>query len=68
MYYVGIDIGGTWIKGAIVDENFFELNHSRRYSQLRVEKVKSPLHAKATPEDLIEALDRLITAFNTFDP
>ncbi len=64
MYYVGIDIGGTWIKGAIVDESFFELNHSWRYNQLRVEKVKSPLHAKANPEELIEALNKLMTLFN----
>ena len=64
MYYVGIDIGGTWIKGAVVDESFFEFNHSWRYNQLRVEKVKSPLHAKANPEDLIEALNELITLFN----
>lgn len=63
MYYIAIDIGGTWIKGTIVDESFFEFNHLWNYNQLRIEKVKSPLHAKANPKDLLNALNQLISCF-----
>jgi N-acetylmuramic acid 6-phosphate etherase len=60
MKYLGIDIGGTWIKGTIVDETSFiqgKLNNSE------IKKIKSPLHENATPNELINALKELIGCF-----
>ena len=33
--YLGIDIGGTWIKGTIVDEDFFQMDKAARMDQFR---------------------------------
>jgi N-acetylmuramic acid 6-phosphate etherase len=58
--YLGIDIGGTWIKGTIVDETSFfqgELNN------FEIKKVKSSLHENATLNELIKALKDLIACF-----
>ena len=54
--FLAVDIGGTWIKGAIVKETFLkaDLNH------ISFEKVKSPLHEKAQPYELLDALQNLI--------
>jgi N-acetylmuramic acid 6-phosphate etherase len=60
LYFLGLDIGGTWIKGTLVDETSFlqgELNNSE------IKKVKSPLHENATLTELIKALKELIACF-----
>jgi N-acetylmuramic acid 6-phosphate etherase len=61
--YLGIDIGGTWIKGAIVDEQYFSSTNDLKSKYIHIEKVKSPLHENATPNELIEALNELIACF-----
>lgn len=61
--YLGIDIGGTWIKGTIVDEQYFSSTNDLKSKYIHIEKVKSPLHENATPNDLIEALNELIACF-----
>lgn len=62
--YLGIDIGGTWIKGAIVDEQFFQIDKTSKLKHFQVEKINSPLHAKATLLEFVEALKELIAYFN----
>ena len=62
--YLGIDIGGTWIKGTIVDEDFFQMDKAARMDQLQVERIKSPLRADATVMEFIDALKELIACFN----
>jgi N-acetylmuramic acid 6-phosphate etherase len=64
MSYIGIDIGGTWIKGAIVDERFFGKGKLGKSEYFQIEKIKSPLHTKATVDELLEALNNLITILN----
>ncbi len=46
--YLGIDIGGTRIKGTVVDKKFKIIS-----DEFPIQKVKSPLHANATLNDLI---------------
>lgn len=60
MYYLGIDIGGTWIKGALAHESHFEED---KQDSFLVKRIKSPLHAKATLLEFVEALKELITCF-----
>ena len=62
--YLGIDIGGTWIKGTIVDEQFFQIDKTSKLKHFQVEKINSPLHAKATLLEFVEALKELIAYFN----
>jgi N-acetylmuramic acid 6-phosphate etherase len=62
--YLGIDIGGTWIKGTIVDEQFFQIDKTSRLKHFQVEKINSPLHPKATLLEFIETLKELIACFN----
>ncbi len=62
--YLGIDIGGTWIKGTIVDEQFFRVDKSSLLNHLQVEKIPSPLHADTTLSEFVEALKELISRFN----
>lgn len=56
--YLGIDIGGTYIKGTVVDEKFNVIS-----DKFPIEKVKSPLHENATLSELIKALKELIACF-----
>ena len=62
--YLGIDIGGTWIKGTIVDEHFFRTGNTSNLQSLQVKQIPSPLHANATLSQFIEALKQLISCFN----
>ena len=56
--YLGIDIGGSWIKGAIIDEQYDLLS-----GEFQINKVKSPLHANVAPNELIDSLKELIVSF-----
>ena len=63
--YLGIDIGGTWIKGTLVDDRFFN-NHSKPGRlNFAVKKIKSPLSPKARSGDLFDALTELLEYFDT---
>lgn len=62
--YLGIDIGGTWIKGTIVEEQFFQIEPTSRLDHFHVEKINSPLHAKATLIEFVKSLKELISYFN----
>lgn len=62
MYYLGIDIGGTWIKGALVHESHFEED---KQDSFLVKRIKSPLHKQVSPEEFIKALQELIQKFET---
>ena len=48
---IGIDVGGTGIKGALVDVEAGELLS---------ERIKYPTPANATPDDIIEAIEHII--------
>jgi len=48
--YLGIDIGGTWIKGAVPGEDFFRKDMG---GDLSIKKVKSPLRSDACPAELV---------------
>ena len=61
-YFVGIDIGGTWIKGCLLAEN--QINSFKRsfLDEVKTTRVKSPLNSSSTKEELLEAIDELISA------
>lgn len=61
-YFVGIDIGGTWIKGCLLSEN--QINSFKRsfLDEVKTTRVKSPLNSSSTKEELLEAIDELISA------
>jgi len=63
MKYIGIDIGGTWIKGTIVDEAFFVQGKFKKSNTFDTRKIQSPLHEFATSNELIGALKELIACF-----
>ena len=63
MKYLGIDIGGTWIKGTMIEENSYSNENFLKITDLDIKKIRSPLHANTTPNELIEALKALISAF-----
>lgn len=63
MNYLAIDIGGTWIKGTLVNEQFFGKNHKLKDNEFQIKKVKSPLHEKAAVNDLLESFKELIASF-----
>jgi len=62
--YLGIDIGGTWIKGTFVYEAFFKSFHTSTLENLPIRKVRSPLNKNATSEDLIGVIKELISYFD----
>ena len=64
MKYIGIDIGGTWIKGAIVGEQGFSKDKSSKYRDFQTNRIKSSLHSNSTLNDFIKALNELIDSFN----
>ena len=63
--YLGIDIGGTWIKGTFVSEAFFESLQTPAFTNFPVRKIKSPLNKDATSADLIDVIKELISYFDT---
>lgn len=62
--YLGIDIGGTWIKGTIADERVFSDNKRLLLEHLPIEKIASPLRAETTLTEFVEALKVLISRFD----
>ncbi len=64
MKYIGIDIGGTWIKGTVVDETSFFRGKLDNSNNFEIKKIKSSLHENATPNELIETLKEIISYFN----
>lgn len=62
--YLGIDIGGTWIKGTLVGEQYFSVMDDSVKNEFQIKKIKSPLHENATPNELIVALKELIASFS----
>jgi len=63
MKYIGIDIGGTWIKGTLFDEASFIRGKLDVPNRITIKKIKSPLHGNATVDELSEALRELIACF-----
>ncbi|MBI9061097.1 MAG: N-acetylmuramic acid 6-phosphate etherase [Marinilabiliaceae bacterium] len=63
MKYIGIDIGGTWIKATLVDEAYFFGSTAERKLNIQLKKIESPLHEGATTNELIDVLKKLITKF-----
>jgi N-acetylmuramic acid 6-phosphate etherase len=61
--YLGIDIGGTWIKGAVVDESYF-LTERPWVINFPIAKIRSPLHAGTSLAGFIDALKKLIAELN----
>lgn len=61
--YLGIDIGRTWIKGTIVDDQFFNSDKVSKFKDFQIKKIKSTLQASATPNELVEVLKELIASY-----
>lgn len=64
MKYLGIDIGGTWIKGTVVEDHFFGKNPNAWFSDLKIKMVENTLSDHSTSHDLLLLLDKLISQFN----
>src|SRR4051812_10765593 len=60
--YLGIDIGGTWLKGgALIVNTESPKNSPVIYDDMyRTARVKSPLSEKATVDDFIDSVQQLI--------
>jgi len=65
MNYIGIDIGGTWIKATLVDEAYFLVSNGEKKLNIQIEKIESPLHEGASTKELIDVLKKLIAKFGT---
>ncbi|MDO6516520.1 N-acetylmuramic acid 6-phosphate etherase [Zobellia uliginosa] len=63
MKYIGIDIGGTWIKGTLVDNYSFSGEKNKIDQGFEVKKVKSPLHEDTKVAEVMEALTELFSMF-----
>ena len=63
MKYLGIDIGGTWIKGVAVEDHFFGKNHKTRFRGFNIQMVENTLSAHSTSHDLLLLLNELISKF-----
>lgn len=61
MKYIGIDIGGTWIKGTLVDNHSFDWKNKIAIESLDVKKVKSPLNENTKVSEVMDALTGLIS-------
>lgn len=62
MKYLGIDVGGTWIKGTVVDERkYFDLELSK--TKLRVHRIRNSLNSHSTLDDVINILNEIIGRF-----
>ncbi len=60
MGYLGIDIGGSWIKATLAHETLFEKGFIKGRAELQVVKIKSPLREKTQINELIATLEELI--------
>ena len=61
--FLGLDIGGTWIKATFVEDISFENLENVSYKKFPIKKIKSPLSKHASHSDLIETIKELITYF-----
>lgn len=61
--YLGIDIGGTWIKATLIDDAYFLGSISEKKLNIQVEKIKSPLNEDAKTQELTSVLKKLIAKF-----
>ncbi len=62
MKFLGIDIGGTWIKGTIVNEQFIFSDKILKFNDFQIEKIKNPLHTGTTPDEVVEVLKKLMAS------
>lgn len=65
MKYIAIDIGGSWIKGVVTEGYSFDSNPKELMDAFQVQKVKSPLNAYTTVDQLLCAFQELFEKFNT---
>ncbi|OWW24362.1 hypothetical protein B4Q04_16100 [Zobellia sp. OII3] len=63
MKYIGIDIGGTWIKGTLVDNYTFNGEKNKESPLFVVKRVKSPLHENTNVAEVMAALSELFSLF-----
>ncbi|MEN8229187.1 MAG: N-acetylmuramic acid 6-phosphate etherase [Bacteroidota bacterium] len=65
LYYLGLDIGGTWIKGSsIVDPGQEILDWEKRLPDIQIVRVKSPLDESSAIDQLTEAIKQICRALN----
>ena len=62
--FLGIDIGGTWIKGALVDESFFNEPRDALQAGVHAERIHSPLKENSDLSKFIDSLSELIDRLN----
>ncbi len=60
MGYLGIDIGGTWIKAVMAQETAFARGKLREVSRLKEVKIQSPLKPDAEIHELIFAFEVIL--------
>lgn len=61
--YLGIDIGGSWIKGAMLSGYLFDETKKKGFHNLNIQRVRSPLKPTATLTELAISLESLIEKF-----
>lgn len=61
--YLGIDIGGSWIKGTMLSEYLFDETKKNDFRDLNIQRVCSPLKPTATLTELAISLESLIEKF-----
>lgn len=64
MKYIGIDIGGSWIKATCVDYTFFNKVIDSSLLEIESKKIRNPLNEEKDSDKILKALIELITAFN----
>ena len=67
MKYIGIDIGGSWLKGTCIDH--LQMNNivSLSPSAIDIKKIKSPLNSQNTGGNILASLIELIAQFDIAD-
>jgi N-acetylmuramic acid 6-phosphate etherase len=60
MMYLGIDIGGSWIKGTCIREDSFGEFKDSGFGNIIIQRVESPLHADCSMKELNSSLVKLI--------
>ncbi len=63
MNYLGIDIGGSWIKGAMVHDLYYKTDPKNGFNDVETQAIKNTLDARSTPNELLILLKKLITQF-----
>ena len=62
VYYIALDIGGSWIKGTSIEADSFDRIKETGFRELNIQKIESPIQKTTKAQDLISALGKMIAA------